>query len=105
MVGEIALEKMSVTDVTMLLKELDLAEYEAEIVRRKISGKRLSYCRTFEDVAQLGISANADARLVFDVISKIKELRGKKHLNIHYIPIISAFLRDKCIWFLLKQYI
>jgi len=89
MTGEIELDQMDENGVASLLMELRMAEYVQEIKARNITGKRLSYCRTFEDVAQLGITANADARLVFDVINgKKKKGNTYIHTYMHMLDII-----------------
>ena len=73
MAGEIEWDQMDEEGVASLLMELSMAEYVQDIKARKLTGKRLSYCRTFEDVVQLGITANADAGLLFDVINRKKK--------------------------------
>lgn len=65
--------KLSINDVTNLLISLNLHKYCEIFKNNDVDGKTLYYCKTEDDIKQLGIIITAKARVLLNTITIIKQ--------------------------------
>ncbi len=66
------LSELSVDDVILLLKSLNLRNYCTVFQENDIDGPTLMCCNSVDDVKELGINVVAKARLLFNKIIELK---------------------------------
>jgi len=65
--------ELDVDEVSFLLVSINLSNYCTKFKENQIDGRTLMYCKSVDDVIQLGINMRAKASLFFDDITKFKQ--------------------------------
>ena len=74
---------MTIKDVENLLNTLNLGEYRSVFAEKGITGKRLSFVKTEEELVNYGIANPADARYFLNEINERKITSGNSYCLIY----------------------
>ena len=68
------LSELKVSDVRRLLEQVNLHSYVDIFEENGVDGPTLMNCKSVDDVIELGIPLRPKARVLFNLITKLKEL-------------------------------
>ena len=84
------LSELSVDDVIHLLESLNLSNFCYNFEDNRIDGPTLMYCKSEDDVKELGINIVAKARILYEEIVKFKS-NGVPLTLLSKVPAILNF--------------